>query len=205
MPKVGEPNPNGLKLKPSQQTFLNNFLHKDMTQTAAARAAGYNHPTVQAVQLLNTPHVRERLDEMRTELESKYGVNITKSVRDMQMLRDEAWAAGNYSAAIKAEELRLKVTGLMVNRSHVTHENVDQMDKDEISKKLQVIMDRAKSRMIDVTPEENAIEPEQVFGYPDPRKARFGAVGGLKMAVRWGRGPPRQAQPDLLRLFTNFG
>ena len=162
MPKVGEPNPNGLKLKPSQQTFLNNFLHKDMTQTAAARAAGYNHPTVQAVQLLNTPHVRERLDEMRTELESKYGVNITKSVRDMQMLRDEAWAAGNYSAAIKAEELRLKVTGLMVNRSHVTHEKIDSMDKDEISKKLQVIMDRAKSRMIDVTPEQNAIEAEQV-------------------------------------------
>ena len=115
MPKVGEKNPNGPSLKPQQQTFLNNFLHKDMTQTAAARAAGYNHPNVQAVQLLNTPHVRERLEEMRVELESKYGVNITKSVRDMQMLRDEAWAAGNYSAAIKAEELRLKVTGLMVN------------------------------------------------------------------------------------------
>lgn len=38
-----------------------------------------------------------------------------------------------------------------------------------------------------------ATEPEQVFGYPDPRKARFGAVGGLKMAVKWGRDPPRQA------------
>jgi len=160
MPKVGEKNPNGPSLKPQQQTFLNNFLHKDMTQTAAARAAGYKHPNVQAVQLLNTPHVRERLEEMRVELESKYGVNITKSVRDMQMLRDEAWAAGNYSAAIKAEELRLKVTGLMVNRSHVTHEKIDSMDKDEITKKLQVIMDRAKSRMIDVTPE--TTEPEHL-------------------------------------------
>jgi hypothetical protein len=50
-----------------------------------------------------------------------------------------------------------------------------------------------------------ATEPEQVFGYPDPRKARFGAVGGLKTAVKWGQGPPRQAWPDLLRLFTNFG
>ena len=97
---------------------------------------------------------------MRVELESKYGVNITKSVRDMQMLRDEAWAAGNYSAAIKAEELRLKVTGLMVNRSHVTHEKIDSMDKAEITKKLQVIMDRAKSRMIDVTPE--PVEPEHL-------------------------------------------
>ena len=41
MPKVGEKNPNGPSLKPQQQTFLNNFLHKDMTQTAAARAAAY--------------------------------------------------------------------------------------------------------------------------------------------------------------------
>ena len=50
-----------------------------------------------------------------------------------------------------------------------------------------------------------ATVPEQVFGYPDPRKARLGAVGCLKMAVKWGRDAPRQAQPDLLRLFTNFG
>jgi phage terminase small subunit len=55
MPKVGEPNPNGIRLKPQQQKFLDNYLHKDMTQTAAARASGYNHPTVQAVQLLNNP------------------------------------------------------------------------------------------------------------------------------------------------------
>jgi hypothetical protein len=58
MPKVGEPNPNGIRLKPQQQKFLDNYLHKDMTQTAAARASGYNHPTVQAVQLLNNPVVR---------------------------------------------------------------------------------------------------------------------------------------------------
>ena len=48
----------------------------------------------------------------------------------------------------------------MVNRSHVTHEKIDSMDKDEITKKLQVIMDRAKSRMIDVTPE--PVEPEHL-------------------------------------------
>ena len=163
MPKVGEQiEKGGRRLQPQQQKFLDNYIHKDMTQTGAARSAGYKSPNVRAVQLLNNPVVKERMEEMRQELESKYGVSVTKSVRDMQMLRDEAWAAGNYSAAIKAEELRLKVTGLMVNRSHVTHEKIDNMDKDEISKKLQVIMDRAKSRMIDVTPEQNTIEAEQV-------------------------------------------
>jgi phage terminase small subunit len=162
MPKVGEPNPNGIRLKPQQQKFLDNYLHKDMTQTAAARASGYNHPTVQAVQLLNNPVVRERMEEMRQELESKYGVNITKSVRDMQRLRDEAWAAGNFSAAIKAEELRLKVTGLMVSRTHVVHENVDSLNRDEIVAKLNEIVGRAKDRMVDVTPTENSTEYELI-------------------------------------------
>ena len=58
MPKVGENLPKeaslaGLKrLKPMQQEFLNNYLHKDMTQTAAAREAGYKNPSVSAVRLL---------------------------------------------------------------------------------------------------------------------------------------------------------
>ena len=161
MPKVGEQiEKGGRRLQPQQQKFLDNYIHKDMTQTGAARAAGYKSPNVRAVQLLKNPVVRERMEEMRTELESKYGVTITKSVRDMQRLRDEAWSEGNYSAAIKAEELRLKVTGLMVARSHVTHENIETMSRDEIAEQLQEIMGRAKERMKDITPEQNMIEIE---------------------------------------------
>jgi len=163
MPKVGEQIAKGEKrLTPQQQKFLDNYIHKDMTQTAAARAAGYKNPNVSAVQLLNHPRVKERMEEMRQELESKYGVTITKSVRDMQRLRDEAWEAGNFGAAIKAEELRLKVTGLMVARSHVTHEHVDNMSREQIVEQLQEFMQRAKNRMIDVTPSENPIESEQI-------------------------------------------
>ena len=162
MPKVGEQTAKGEKrLTPPQQKFLDNYIHKDMTQTAAARAAGYKNPNVSAVQLLNHPRVKERMEEMRQELESKYGVTITKSVRDMQRLRDEAWEAGNFSAAIKAEELRLKVTGLMVARSHVTHEHIDNLSRDQIVEQLQEFMERAKNRMIDVTPAENPTESEQ--------------------------------------------
>ena len=40
MPKVGEQIAKGEKrLTPPQQKFLDNYIHKDMTQTAAARAA----------------------------------------------------------------------------------------------------------------------------------------------------------------------
>jgi len=157
MPRVGIENPEHGKrrLSPQQQKFLDNYIHKDLTQTASARSAGYKNPNVSAVQLLNNPVVRERMEEMRTELESKYGVTITKSVRDMQRLRDEAWEAGNFGSAIKAEELRLKVTGLMVARSHVTHENVENLTRDQIVEQLQEFMTRAKDRMIDVTPEQS--------------------------------------------------
>ena len=157
MPKVGVENPEHGKrrLSPQQQKFLDNYIHKDLTQTASARSAGYKNPNVSAVQLLNNPVIKERMEEMRTELESKYGVTITKSVRDMQRLRDEAWEAGNFGAAIKAEELRLKVTGLMVARSHVTHENIESLTRDQIVEQLQEFMVRAKDRMIDVTPAEN--------------------------------------------------
>ena len=122
-----------------------------MTQTAAAREAGYKNANVSAVQLLNNPKVKERMEEMRQELEAKYGVSITKSVRDMQRLRDEAWQEGNFGAAIKAEELRLKVT----------HEHVDNLSREQIVEQLQEFMDRAKNSMIDVTPAENPTEPEQ--------------------------------------------
>ena len=165
MPKVGikEDKIHGnRRLNPKQQQFLKNYLHGDMTQTAAAREAGYSNANVRAVQLLNNPTVKERLEEMRQELESKYGVSVTKSVRDMQLLRDEAWQAGNFGAAITAEELRLKVTGLMVARSHVTHEHVDNLSREQIVEQLQEFMQRAKDRMIDVTPEQNPTKPEHI-------------------------------------------
>jgi hypothetical protein len=158
MPKVGEQLTNGQKrLSPQQQKFLDNYLHRDMTQTAAARDAGYAHPNVYAVQLLNSPLIQERLEEMREEMRAKFGVTIEKSVRDLKAMRDQALREGKISAAIKAEELRLKATGLLVNKSHVTHENVDSMTKEQIIAKLREVMEKAQNRVIDVSP----AEPEQ--------------------------------------------
>jgi hypothetical protein len=72
-------------------------------------------------------------------------------------MRDQALREGKISAAIKAEELRLKATGLLVNKSHVTHENVDSMTKEQIIAKLREVMEKAQHRVIDVSP----VEPEQ--------------------------------------------
>ena len=140
------------RLKPQQQTFLNNYFNGDMTQTAAARKAGYKNPTVAAVRLLRNPVVQERLEEMRLEARTKYGVTVDKSVRDLKKMRDQAWELGRFGEAIRAEELRLKATGLLVNKSHVMHEDVNSMNREQVLEKLDEFKRMAERRMKNVTP-----------------------------------------------------
>jgi len=153
MPKVGQNLPEeqrqkGLKrLTQKQQAFLDNFMHKDMTQTNAARQAGYSNPSVDAVRLLRNEVVQERFQEMQEENRSRFGVTIDKSVRDLLKIRNEAWESGKFGEAIRAEELRLKATGLLVNKAHVLHEKVDSMTKEEILDELQKLQHLAQDRM----------------------------------------------------------
>ena len=159
MPKVGESLTKeqtsvGMeRLKPQQQKFLDLYFNGDKTQTAAARDAGYKNPTVAAVRLLRNPIVQERLEEMRLEARTKYGVTVDKSVRDLKKMRDEAWEMGKFGEAIRAEELRLKATGLLVNKSHVMHEDVNQMGREQVLEKLAEFQRMAERRMKNVTPE----------------------------------------------------
>lgn len=153
MPKVGEnldkeQSIAGLKrLKPQQQDFLNNYLHKDMTQTQAAREAGYKNATVAAVRLLKNPVVQERLSEMRLEAQARYGVTLDKSIRDLKEMRDQAWQEGNINAALRAEELRLKAAGLLVNKQHILKEELTSGTREEILKKLDDFKRLAEGRM----------------------------------------------------------
>ena len=135
------------RLTDKQQDFLNNFMHKDMTQTSAARSAGYANPGDDAVRLLRNPVVQERYQEMRDEAQSRFGVTIDKSVRDLLKIRNEAWESGKFGEAIRAEELRLKATGLLVNKAHVLHERTDSMTREEILSKLQEFQELAQKRM----------------------------------------------------------
>ena len=142
------------KLTPQQQTFLDLYFNGDKTQTAAAREAGYKNASVSAVKLLRNPIVQERLEEMRLEARTKYGVTVDKSVRDLKKMRDEAWELGKYGEAIRAEELRLKATGLLINKSHVMHEDVTAMNREQVLEKLAEFQRMAERRMKNVTPEQ---------------------------------------------------
>ena len=153
MPRVGENLPKeqrdkGLKrLTQRQQDFLDNFVHKDMTQTASARQAGYSNPSVDAVRLLRNEVVQERLQEMYDENRSRFGVTLDKSLLDLLKIRNEALERERYSEAIRAEELRLKASGLLVNKAHVLHEKVDSMTKEDILAEQENLQRKAQDRM----------------------------------------------------------
>tara|TARA_R110000823_G_C15891517_1_gene496058 strand:+ start:670 stop:1275 length:606 start_codon:yes stop_codon:yes gene_type:complete len=143
------------RLTEKQQRFLDNFMYRDMTQTASAREAGYSNPTVDAVRLLRNPVVQERYQEMRLEANTKFGVTVEKSVRDLLKMRNEAWENGKIGEAIRAEELRLKATGLLVNKQHIMHEDMNGLNRDQIVEKLEEFKRLAQNRMKNVTPEKN--------------------------------------------------
>ena len=84
---------------------------------------------------------------MRDEAQTRFGVTIDKSVRDLLKIRNEAWESGKFGEAIRAEELRLKATGLLVNKAHVLHERTDSMTREEILSKLQEFQELAQKRM----------------------------------------------------------
>ena len=67
-------------------------------------------------------------------------------------MRDQAWELGRFGEAIRAEELRLKATGLLVNKSHVMHEDVNAMNREQVLEKLDEFRRMAERRMKNVTP-----------------------------------------------------
>ena len=70
-------------------------------------------------------------------------------------MRNEAWENGKIGEAIRAEELRLKATGLLVNKQHIMHEDMNGLNRDQIVEKLEEFKRLAQNRMKNVTPEKN--------------------------------------------------
>ena len=84
---------------------------------------------------------------MQEENRSRFGVTLDKSLRELLKIRNEALERERYSEAIRAEELRLKASGLLVNKAHVLHEKVDSMTKEDILAELENLQRKAQDRM----------------------------------------------------------
>ena len=83
-----------------------------------------------------TPKNKALYARVKAEAKKKFELTHDKAVEDLYKLRDDAWAQGNFTAAINAQNLLLKVGGLIVDRREVLHGKVDQMSRDEVEKRL---------------------------------------------------------------------
>lgn len=67
---------------------------------------------LKAKELLDVGKITARLEELREPVREAAQVTLRKHIEDMERLRDEAREAGQYGAAIRAEECRAKASSI---------------------------------------------------------------------------------------------
>ena len=117
-----------------------------LTFAEAAKKAGYKNPVVVGRYMRpggKYAHVRREYERLMSEAKKKFELTHDKAVEDLYKLRDDAWGQDNFTAAINAQNLLLKLGGLIVDRREVLHGKIDQMSRDEVEKRLaQLIVSR---------------------------------------------------------------
>ena len=167
-----------MMLSPKEWAFVQEYVTRDgsMTRTEAAIRAGYtpNAATDAIKRLLDparSPHVVAAVNELRNELAEKYGTTFERHMRDLQVIRDQALAAGAYGAAVQAEYRRGQALGtIYIERKEIRHGTIDSMSRDEVMRKLEEIKKLYGDRggpVIDITPVQIAHDPE-VEDVPEP-------------------------------------
>jgi len=135
------------KLTGREWKFVQELVAGDgqVTMKDAALRAGFSEKSakVMAWKLTNPeicPHVVAAIQEYRAELASKYGTTYERHMKDLQMIRDAALAAGAYGAAVQAEYRRGQALGtIYVERKEIRHGTIDSMSKEEVMRKLEEI------------------------------------------------------------------
>jgi phage terminase small subunit len=134
-------------LSKQEWTFVKEYVtgDGDVTLKEAARRAGYPERTLEwhsrrLTDPHQSPHIVQAIQELRTELAVKHGTTFERHMKDMQRIRDQALAAGAYSAAVAAEYRRGQALGtIYVERKEIRVGTIDSMSKEEVMRKLQEI------------------------------------------------------------------
>lgn len=177
MQKITKPIPPSKKknqtLTTQEWKFVHEFVAGDGSVTAreAALRAGYPEKRAKyyAESLTNpdlNPHVVAQIQKVRAEYAEKYGTTYERHMRDLQLIRDQALAAGAYGAAVQAEYRRGQALGtIYIDRKEIRHGTIDSMSKEEVMRKLEEIkkLYGGMGPIIDVTPQqvEKSLEPPE--------------------------------------------
>jgi len=132
------------KLTKRQRLLVWNAVNDPtLTFSEAARKAGYKNPIVVGREMRPNgkyQHVRRVYERLMGEAKKKFELTHEKAVEDLYKLRDAAWEKENFTAAINAQNLLLKMGGLIVDRREVLHGKIDQMSREEVEKRLQQLL-----------------------------------------------------------------
>lgn len=152
------------ELTTQEWKFVNEFVAGDghVTLQEAVIRAGWNVKNVKkkAEELTDpdvNPHIVAAIQKARAEMAEKYGTTYERHMRDLQVIRDQALAAGAYGAAVQAEYRRGQALGtIYIDRKEIRHGTIDSMSREEVMRKLQEIkkLYGNGSPIIDVTPEQ---------------------------------------------------
>lgn len=165
-------------LSPQEWKFVEEFVAGEghVTLKEAALRAGYNESWIKnkARELTDpdkNPHIVAAIQERRLELGEKYATTFERHMRDLQVIRDQALAAGAYGAAVQAEYRRGQALGtIYIDRKEIRHGTIDSMSKEEVQRKLEEIKKLYGGGnggpIIDITPEQ-VRESADVLELPD--------------------------------------
>lgn len=163
-------------LTPQEWKFVEEFCAGDghVTLKEAALRAGYSEAWAKnrARELTDPdrcPHIVAAIQERRRELGEKYGTTFERHMRDLQVIRDQALAAGAYGAAVQAEYRRGQALGtIYIERKEIRHGTIDSMSREEVMRKLEEIKKLyGGGPVIDITPEQVARDPEVLDYVPE--------------------------------------
>jgi phage terminase small subunit len=159
-------------LSPQEWKFVEEFVAGEghVTLKEAALRAGYTESwiKVKARDLTDpdkNPHVVAAIQERRRELGEKYATTYERHMRDLQVIRDQALAAGAYGAAVQAEYRRGQALGtIYIDRKEIRHGTIDSMSKEEVMRKLEEIKKLYGGGnggpIIDITPDQVRESPD---------------------------------------------
>lgn len=163
-------------LSPQEWKFVEEFCAGDghITLKEAALRAGYSEAWAKnrARELTDPdrcPHIVAAIQERRRELGEKYGTTYERHMRDLQLIRDQALAAGAYGAAVQAEYRRGQALGtIYIERKEIRHGTIDSMSREEVMRKLEEIKKLyGGGPIIDITPTQVAQDPEVLEYEPE--------------------------------------
>jgi hypothetical protein len=170
-------------LTPRQELFAKTYATENVTQTEAARRAGFSNPAWAASRLMNGrdyPHVLRRIVELKQELSRKYEVTFENHVKKMAEIRDMALADKNYASAVAAEKARGQVAGLYIARHEIMVGKIDQMSRDEVLAEIKKLQEEYPVLAVATAPKQDimpVIEDATFEDVTEPVRASQEGVG----------------------------